>query len=97
MEDYNEIIKELLFSQFSAVPIAGTEPILMGTHRILLMVCGVIPSTPIDEHDIFNIMTELGYQKTLKTIYSVDEKSNEKEKKEVSGYVFLWVLYKITG
>ncbi|MBS9766519.1 MAG: hypothetical protein KGV44_03125 [Flavobacteriaceae bacterium] len=58
MEDYIEIIKELLLSQFSATPYGDAEPIQMGTLRVLHMVCGVIPQTPIDEHDIFNIMTE---------------------------------------
>lgn len=91
MEDYIEIIKKLIESNFLPFHSEESTPIQMGTYRILQMVHGVIPSEPIDEHDIFNVMTELGYKKTLKTLYN----QKEGEEKKVSGYVYLWQMYKL--
>lgn len=91
MKDYIEIIKQLISSKFTPTPFAGATALQLGTYRILQMVQGVIPSEPTDEHDIFNVMTELGYKKVLKTLYSKEEG----KKKEVSGYVYLWEMYKM--
>jgi hypothetical protein len=61
MEDYKEEIRKLLLKFYD---ISGTKNRLFqkSTADILKEVCGIIPSEPISEHDIYEIMKELGFE-----------------------------------
>lgn len=78
MEDYKEIIKQMLLRDFS--PEGSGKETYLSTIQILEMVRGVIPSKPIDEHAIFEAMQEAGFCYEL----SFEEETP----------VYLWILYK---
>lgn len=78
MEDYKELIKEMLLRDFS--PEGSGRETYLSTIQILEMVRGVIPSKPIDEHAIFEAMQEAGFHYKL----FFEEESP----------VYLWILYK---
>lgn len=78
MEDYKELIKEMLLRDFS--PEGSGKETYLSTIQILEMVRGVIPSKPIDEHAIFEAMQEAGFHYEL----FFEEESP----------VYLWILYK---
>ncbi|MFK8302695.1 hypothetical protein ACI75Y_07260 [Capnocytophaga stomatis] len=82
MEDYKEIIKEMLLRDFSTRPIdtkkAFKEVQLMTTIEVLQMVQGIIPSKPIDEHDIFDVLKETGFN------YGINEENS----------IYVWFLFK---
>lgn len=61
MEDYKELIKELLLRYYSTEAQLG-ETHYKSTYEILTMLQGVIPNEPISEHDVFAVMKELGFQ-----------------------------------
>lgn len=89
MEDYKEVIKELLLRNFTPT---GTNPVFFNTTAILKMVRGIIPKEPTSEHDIYEVLKELEFKKQLKTFYKKDK--NGKETEEVDFQVYLWVFYK---
>lgn len=96
MNDYTPIIIEMLTREYSNVPLGSKNspvitPLFMSTSRILQMVRGIIPKNPIDEHDIFAIMQELGYRQVLKTIYHTDQDGNETQ--EIDYQIYLWELF----
>lgn len=68
----------MLLRDFSPVPLKNKEAIKRSSSEILEMVRGVIPSSPINEHDIFETMKEMNFQ------YSLDNENN---------YIYLWNLY----
>lgn len=78
MEDYKELIKQMLLRDFSVAP--SGYLLKLSTLQILEMVRGVIPSKPIDEHAIFEAMQEAGFCYEL----SFEEETP----------VYLWNLYK---
>ena len=81
MEDYTEEIRELIVRYYS--PIATTdswESTYKSTLELLAMVVGVIPTTPVSEHDIYELMKEIGF-----AIELVEQEQGE---------AFLWKLYK---
>ncbi|MFJ1328170.1 hypothetical protein [Capnocytophaga canimorsus] len=82
MENYKEIIKEMLLRDFSTRPIdtkkALKEVQLMTTIEVLQMVQGIIPSKPIDEHDIFDVLKETGFN------YGINEENG----------IYVWFLFK---
>ncbi|MDO5104470.1 hypothetical protein [Capnocytophaga sp.] len=82
MEDYKALIKEMLLRDFSPRAIRPDKSIqdvvLKSTIDVLQMVRGVIPQSPIDEHDIFDALKETGFQ------YGIDEKQG----------LYLWFLFK---
>ncbi len=82
MEDYKEIIKEMLLRDFSTRPIdtkkALKEALFMTTIEVLQMVQGIIPSKPIDEHDVFEVLKETGFS------YGIDEEDPK----------YVWFLFK---
>lgn len=92
MDDYKKIIQELLFQDFSNKAGSGYVKTPLSTALVLLMFKGIIPSAPIDEHDIFSILEECTFEKELYTIYEEDENGNPTEK--VKEYIYLWNLYK---
>lgn len=89
MDEYKDIIIEMLGREFQ--PTGTTEPEYKSTAVVLRMVQGIIPAQPIDEHDIFSVMKEMGFNYHLHTIYAVDENGYETEK--IRGQVFLWEMY----
>ncbi len=90
MEDYKEVIKEMLLRDFDT---AGNNSKVQyySTSYILKMVRGVIPSEPIDEHCIFEVMQELNFKRTLHHFYKKDDDGNNTEEIEFSAY--LWQMY----
>lgn len=79
MEDYKEIVKELILKYFN--PFSGKTEEYKSTLEILEMVQGVIPNQPFCQHDIFELMKELSFEIE---IVSVDERK-----------YFLWKLYNL--
>lgn len=101
MEDYKEIMKTLLWRYYS--PIAAGNKVLKSTPDLLVMFRGIIPMQPITEHDVYEVMKELGFeieQKIIKEkvcIFEGDEDEGlpaEYDEVEV-GRVFLWALYEV--
>ena len=68
MEDYKEIIKELFLRYYNQVG-SKEEKRLLTTQSILTMMQGIIPSEPIGEHDIYEVMKELNFQQELEILY----------------------------
>jgi hypothetical protein len=82
MEDYTEEIRELIVRYYS--PIATTDSWVCtykSTLELLAMVVGVIPTTPVSEHDIYEVMREMGF-----AIELVEQANQD---------AFLWKLYKM--
>ena len=100
MEDYKEEIRLMLQKYYFN---AGEEhkKIQRTTNDILHMVKGVIPSEPISEHDIFELMKEMYFEQEQKILtekvctFEGDEKKGippEYEDQEI-GRIFVWNLY----
>lgn len=84
MEDYKEEIRGLIGRYYSpCATTGGWECTYKSTLELLAMVLGVIPTTPISEHDIYEVMKEMGY-----TIELVAQKAGE---------AFLWKMYTMTS
>lgn len=101
MEDYKEIIKQMLLRDFSPYPTKGEQTlplkgeadrqgdvINLTTFDILQMVQGIIPQTPIDEHDVFEVMQELGFEYKLIGFQHI---TNDKEFVSCG---YRWILFK---
>lgn len=85
MPDYYQIILQLISSAF--VPDDnGTPAVLTSTQLVLDMVCGIVPSHPIDQHDIYAAMEELGFQKILHELKNEDG--------SIKGYVYYWRMWR---
>lgn len=61
MEDYKLQMKELIAQRFSPISTEG-EVVYKSTLDILEMCQGVIPTEPIGEHDVFEVMKEMGFE-----------------------------------
>ncbi len=93
MEDYKEEIKILLSRYFKpTTTVKGIQ--YCSTAYVLKMLQGVIPSTPIDEHDVFEVLKELEFEQELHHFYKIDEESGVKTS-EISSSSFLWKMYLI--
>ena len=101
MEDYKEEMK-VLFQRFYS-PVGVSEPKFMSTAAIHEMFRGVIPYHPITEHDVYDVMKDMGFtqeQQILtekKCIFEGDEKNGippEYDNVEVARY-FHWKLYEL--
>lgn len=79
MEDYKELIKELLL-RFYATEYTGGGVFHKSTQEVLEMCRGVIPHQPISEHDVFEILKELNF--------SIELTKNDYEED-----ILLWVLW----
>ena len=82
MEDYKEEIRGLIGRYYT--PYATTESwesTYKSTLELLAMVVGVIPTTPINEHDIYEVMKEMGYAIELVA--------------QEAGEAFLWRMYQV--
>lgn len=90
MDDYKEIIKEMLSAYFTP---NGTVCMPMATKRVLRIIRGIIPNDPIDEHDIFAVLREMGFSYELYATYEKDESGNDTD--EIKDQLFLWNLFPI--
>lgn len=100
MEDYKEKIKELLLWYYTTI--GGEEDKKhYSTTDILQMCRGVIPSQPITEHDVYEVLQECGFcieqvaiMKEICT-FEGDEENNipPEYENEEAGKVFLWRMY----
>lgn len=99
MNDYIQIMKDIIQEYYSTTP-EGNK-IDMQTSEILRWFKGVIPDQPITGHDVFDILTELGYKKSQKILTEkVQTKKGIKNlgvepeftEKEV-GRILVWNLY----
>ena len=66
MQDYKDIMKQTLlnyYEQESEIP-----PYLATTKSLLDWFRGVIPKEPINEHDVFDVLFELGFKQSQKKI-----------------------------
>ncbi|MDR2205744.1 MAG: hypothetical protein LBE36_06290 [Flavobacteriaceae bacterium] len=100
MEDYKEEIRNLLLKYYTN---AGDESkkIRCTTADILQEVRGVIPSEPVSEHDIYEIMKAMYFEQAQEIVYEkvcifVGNKRKglppEYETQE-TGRRFVWELY----
>ena len=64
MHDYKETMKTILAKYYEPTSIFGEVlPIYEATtDKMLRWFRGVIPENPIDEHDVYDILLELGFQ-----------------------------------
>ncbi|UKB81269.1 hypothetical protein [Chryseobacterium sp. MEBOG07] len=100
MLDYKEIMRELFQRNYSST---GEEWQMkkMSTMYIQSLFSVLIPSETITEHDVFEMLQELGYHPVLETLYepicifegNEDEgREPEYDQKEV-GKVFKWLVF----
>lgn len=88
MEDLIQEIKNLILSEFKQESNID-DAILMTTAEVKKMVSGIIPQEPFGEHEIFEVMKELGFKKQLTPRYSIDLNGN----RNLVGYIFRWSLF----
>lgn len=99
MEDYKQEIKDLILRYYE--PSGSSDALYKSTLQILQMCQGVIPNQPITQHDVYEIMKELGFtiqqiaitEKVM--IYEGDEEQGIPPKYDnvEKDRVFLWELY----
>lgn len=73
----------------------------MTTSQIFFMFCGVLPNQPITEHEVYEMLDELGYMQERVIIYNeetlVEENKNLGIKEKIdlveAGQVFKWVVF----
>lgn len=82
MNDYKEILKTLLLQHYSAQEEEHSEQVYKSTLQVLKMALGVLPTEPIDQHDVYEALTELGFPIDL-----VPEGEEE---------IYLWKMYRKT-
>ncbi|WP_278381013.1 hypothetical protein [Chryseobacterium arthrosphaerae] len=99
MDDYKEFLKDLLLQYYDMTP--EGKLIQLQTSQVLSWAKGIIPDKPIDEHDAFEVLKNLGFKPSQKIItekvctFKGDEKNNippEFEELEV-GRILVWNLY----
>lgn len=99
MNDYKETMNELILQYYSPTPEGNV--VQMQTSSVLNWFKGVIPKQPVNDHDVFEVLTEAGFKHSQKIITKkvvikketkyTDEISEEKE----IGRVLVWNLYEI--
>lgn len=100
MKDYKETMMILFQRNYSTT---GEEWQMkkVSTMYVHAMFMQLIPSEPITEHDVFEVLDELGYQIVLETLYDkvCIFEGNEKEGREPeydmveAGKVYKWVIF----
>lgn len=101
MEDYKQLMKELLLQYYDATP--EGEAMQMQTTEVLRWFRGIIPQHPITEHDIFDVLKECGFvisQKILTEkvcIYEGDGTNDYPAEYDhvETGRILVWNLYEI--
>lgn len=87
MNDYKEIARTLLLEWFSPEPQAEGL-VIYTTTELLVMVRGLLPQHPLDEHDIYEIMHESGFRNTIIRRLGTDSSGTSIEFEQ-----FAWLLY----
>lgn len=105
MHDYTQTMKEILAKYYE--PTSLLENVLpvyqASTVQMLNWFRGIIPKHPIDEHDVFDVLKELGFQQVQKIltekvciVEANPKKGIKAEYDEVEiGRVLVWNLYEI--
>ena len=81
MNDYKEILKTLLLRYYSPQFAGTVAKAYHTTSQVLAMVQGVIPTEPIDQHDVYEVLQELGF--TIELVQTPDDR-----------LVYCWCMYK---
>ena len=81
MNDYKEILKTLLLRYYSPQFAGTVAKAYHTTSQVLAMVQGVIPNEPIDQHDVYEVLQELGF--TIELVTMPDDTQ-----------VYCWCMYK---
>jgi hypothetical protein len=74
---------------------------LMSTMEIFVMFSGVLPNQPITEHDVYEMLEEVGYHQEREILYNevvvVEEDKKRGIKEEIdlveAGVIFKWVIF----
>lgn len=82
MNDYKEILKTLLLQYYSAQEEEHSEQVYKSTLQVLKMAQGVLPTEPIDQHDVYEALTELGFP--IELVLEGEEE------------IYLWKMYRKT-
>nr|DAK46684.1 MAG TPA: hypothetical protein [Caudoviricetes sp.] len=82
MNDYKEILKTLLLQYYSPQEEEHSEQVYKSTLQVLKMALGVLPTEPIDQHDVYEALTELGFP--IELVSEVEEET------------YLWKMYRKT-
>lgn len=102
MEDYKQLMKDLFLKYYSPMG-DDFQKKHTTTFEVLVMFRGIIPNEPIGEHEVFDILKELGFRQELQILYEKkcifegdEEKGMPPEYDEVeAGRIFKWVVYQI--
>lgn len=103
MDDYKEIMKDLLLQYYSPTP--DGQVLQLYTRDLLSWFRGIIPSKPIDEHDVFEILNLAGFRSSQKilterlilNLKDVEQNQEKPITQEVeTGRVLVWNLYEKT-
>ena len=81
MNDYKEILKTLLLRYYSPQFAGTVAKAYHTTSQVLAMVQGVIPNEPIDQHDVYEVLQELGF--TIELVQTPNDT-----------LVYCWCMYK---
>lgn len=98
MDDYKEEMKDIVLQYYSPTPDGG-DNIQMQTGAVLNWFRGVIPNEPITQHDVFDILKELGFkhsQKILTEKVIIKKKTQwteEISEEQEVGRILVWNLY----
>lgn len=98
MDDYKQTMQDLLLQYYSPTP-EGGNTVQMQTGAVLNWFRGVIPNEPINQHDVFDTLKELGFKHSQKILKEkVIKKKATKWTEEISEEVeiervLVWNLY----
>lgn len=105
MQDYKEAMKTILAKYYEPTSIfEKVMPVYEATtSKMLHWFRGVIPENPIDEHDVYDVLLELGFQQKQKILFDKVQISEGNPKKGIKpefedvevGRVLVWHLYEI--
>ena len=105
MQDYKEIMKTILAKYYEPTSILeNVMPVYEATtDKMLHWFRGVIPENPIDEHDVYDILLEQGFQQKQKIIYEKVQITKGNPKKGIKPEfedvevrrILVWHLYEI--
>lgn len=99
MDDYKILMRELLLQYYDPTP--EGEAVQMQTSEVLRWLRGIIPNDPIDEHDTYDVLKEIGFTQSQKIIrkkvctFEGNKKAGiapEFEEREIAR-ILVWNLY----
>ncbi|MBG0515298.1 hypothetical protein HZP84_04110 [Elizabethkingia anophelis] len=100
MNDYIEIMKDLFLKDYSPDGLPEDKE-NMTTDYIFKMFQGIIPQYPIDEHDVYNMLSDLGFKQELVILYEEVCIVKENKKKGIkaeydkieTGRMYKWIIF----